>query len=140
MLWAQPEVIKYSTINHQPVRGIPTRNQRARHLNFVNAKTTQTAHISVRNTLTFMAPSIAPGAVTKGTAMPRTAMTRDAMNDDRKLLLSALTVVGVAFMWPMLATRIRHSKVTAAAFSDVWHNTAIELNEPTVKRSKRAIA
>jgi hypothetical protein len=115
MLWAQPEAIKYSTINHQPVRGIPTRNQRARHLNFVNATITQTAHVSVRNMLTLMAPSIAPGAVTKGTAMPRTATTRDTMKDDRKLLLSALTVVGVAFIWPMLATRMRHSKVTAGA-------------------------
>jgi hypothetical protein len=37
------------------------------------------------------------------------------MKDDRKLLLSALTVVGVAFIWPMLATRMRHSKVTAGA-------------------------
>ncbi len=105
MLWAKPEAIMYSAINHQPARGVPTRNQRARHLNFVNATTTQTTHISARTVLTLMAPSIAQGAVTKGTAMPRTAMTRDTMNDDRKLLLSALTVVGVVFIWPHVSHR-----------------------------------
>lgn len=100
MLWAQPEAIMYSAINHQPARGVPTRNQRARHLNFVNATTTQATHTSARNMLTFMAPSIAPGAVTKGTEMLRTTMTSDTMNDDRKVPLSALTVVGIAFIRP----------------------------------------
>ena len=99
MLWAHPEAIKYSTINHQQVSGVPTRHQRARHLNFVKANATKTIHASVRNMLTFMAPSMEPGAVTNGTAMPRTAMTSDAMNNDLKLLLIARSMEGAAFMW-----------------------------------------
>jgi len=56
-------------------------------LNFVKANTPKQIHASVRKVLTFMAPSMEPGAVTNGTAMPRTAMTSDAMNNDLKVLL-----------------------------------------------------
>lgn len=99
MLWAHPEAIKYSTTNHQHVSGAPTRHQRARHLNFVTANTTKTIHTNVKKMLTFMAPSMELGGVTNSTAIPRTEMTSDAMNNERKLLLIAPSVEGIAFMW-----------------------------------------
>ena len=54
------------------------------------------------------------------------------MNDDRKLLLSALTVVGVAFIWSHVSHKNQSRQDYAGGvFSDDWRNIPI-----TVRRER----
>jgi hypothetical protein len=59
------------------------------------------------------------------------------MNDDRKLLLSALTVVGVAFIWSHVSHKNQSRQDYAGGvLSDDWGNIPVTL----IVRSKREMA
>ena len=99
MFCAHPEAIRYRTKNPYPTRGVPRRNQKARHLNFVNPKTTIAIHAKVSAILSLGAPK----KKTKESA----AMTSEVANADAKLRTTFTRRI-VALHWSAAKLQVRN--------------------------------
>jgi hypothetical protein len=65
-LWAQPQAIKKSTKNQNPIRGAPSRNHRPRFPNLMNAYVTTANHEAARAALARIAKSVPAGFTANG--------------------------------------------------------------------------
>ena len=80
-MWAQPQAIKKSKKNQNPIRGVPSRNHRPRFPNLMNAYTTTANHEAARSALARIAKSVLAGFTANGVTKARVARPMEISNN-----------------------------------------------------------